>query len=127
MTEPLHLTDYPKFTLLLKSHTQKKRLIEAKNKLLNVYPFEVEEQKLLIIRTDQKDKYDVYISNEEITHESDIRKLLLISLLCVTALCALIMIMHNVTAKKTDEAKRQKELEKQKLEQERLEKGKEEK
>ena len=41
MTEPLHLTDCPKFTLLLKSHTQKKRLIEAKNKLLNVYPFEV--------------------------------------------------------------------------------------
>lgn len=127
MTEPLHLTDCPKFTLLLKSHTQKKRLIEAKNKLLNVYPFEVEEQKLLIIRTDKKDKYDVYISNEEITHESDIRKLLLISLLCVTALCTLIMIMHNVTAKKMDEAKRQKELEKQKLEQERLEKGKEEK
>ena len=126
MTEPLHLTDCPKFTLLLKSHTQKKRLIEAKNKLLNVYPFEVEEQKLLIIRTDKKDKYDVYISNEEVTHESDIRKLLLISLLCVTALCALIMIMHNVTAKKMEEARRQKELEKQKLEQERLEKRKEE-
>ena len=100
MTEQLHLTDCPKFTLLLKSHTQKKRLIEAKNKLLNVYPFEVEEQKLLIIRTDKKDKYDVYISNEEITHESDMRKLLLISLLCVAALCALIMTMHNVTAKK---------------------------
>lgn len=127
MTEPLQLIDCPKFTLLLKSHTQKKRLIEAKNKLLNLYPFEVEEQKLLIIRTDKKDKYDVYISNVEITHESEIKKILLISLICVTALCALIMIMHNVTAKKMDEAKRQKELEKQKLEQERLEKGKEEK
>ena len=43
MTEQLHLTDCPKFTLLLKSHTQKKRLIEAKNKLLNIYPFEVED------------------------------------------------------------------------------------
>lgn len=126
MTEPLHLTDCPKFTLLLKSHTQKKRLTEAKKELLNIYPFEVEEQKLLIIRTDKKNKYDVYISNEEITHESKIKKILLISLLCVTALCALIMIMHNITAKKMEEAKRQKELEKQKLEQERLEKRKEE-
>lgn len=126
MTEPLHLTDCPKFTLLLKSHTQKKRLTEAKKELLNIYPFEVEEQKLLIIRTDKKDKYDVYISNEEITHESEIKKILLISLLCVTALCALIMIMHNVTAKKMDEARQQKELEKQKQEQERLEKRKEE-
>ena len=125
MTEPL--TDCPKFTLLLKSHTQKKRLIEAKNKLLNIYPFEVEEQKLLIMRTDKKDRYDVYISSGEITHESDIKKLLLISLPCVTALCALIMMMHNVTAKKMEKAKLQKELEKQKLEQERLEKGKEEK
>ncbi|MGN0732531.1 MAG: hypothetical protein ACI4MA_11605 [Treponema sp.] len=126
MTEPLHLTDCPKFTLLLKSHTQKKRLTEAKKELLTIYPFEVEEQKLLIIRTDKKDKYDVYISNEEITHESEIKKILLISLLCVTALCALIMIMHNVTAKKMEEARRQKELEKQKQEQDRLEKRKEE-
>lgn len=127
MTEELHITDCPKFTLLLKSHTQKKRLVEAKKELLNIYPFEVEEQNLLIIRTDKKDKYDVYISKEEIKHDSDIKKLFLISLFCITAICLLIIILHNATIKKMEEAKLLKELEKQKLEQERLEKGKEEK
>ena len=127
MTEQLHLTDCPKFTLLLKSHTQKKRLIEAKNKLLNIYPFEVEEQKLLIIRTDKKGKYDVYISNEEIKHDLDIKKLLFISLLCVIALCSLVIIMHNITAKKLEEVTQQKELERQKAEETKILKEKEEK
>ena len=42
-----------KFTLPLKSYTQKKRLVEAKEQLLNVYPFEVPLENILIIKANK--------------------------------------------------------------------------
>ena len=127
MSEQLPLIDCPKFTLSLKSHTKKKRRIEAKNNLLNIYPFEVEEKKLLIVRTDKKGKYDIYILKDEISDNFDIRKLLLISLLCAAALGTLILFMHHLTVKKLEEVSAQKEFEKKKLEEQRIKKEKEEK
>lgn len=127
MSEQLPLIDCPKFTLLLKSHTKKKRRIEAKNNLLSIYPFEVEEKKLLIVRTDKKGKYDIYILKDEISDNFDIRKLLLISLLCAAALGTLILFMHHVTVKKLEEVSAQKEFEKKKLEEKRIKKEKAEK
>lgn len=127
MTERFHLAEYPKFTLLLTSHTNRKRLSEAKNKLLNIYPFEVEEKNLLIIRTTKKGKYDVYISNEEIKQNSDIKKIFYIGLIFVVSFCLLIIFIRNITIKRLEETKQLKEIEKQKLEQESLQREKEEK
>ena len=43
-----------KFTLSLNAKTSRKRLSEAMKKLEGLYPFEAEEKKILIFRTDKK-------------------------------------------------------------------------
>ena len=127
MTEQTHLPDCPSFTFLLKSHTQRKRLLEAKKALLNVYPFAVEEQNLLIVKADRKGHYDVYISKEEIKHEINIKRLSLIILLCSFAVISLVIIMRHAASKNIETVTRQKELEKQRIEKERINKEKEKK
>ena len=72
----------PKFTLPLKSYTQNKRLIEAKNELLNIYPFEVPVENILILKSNRKGFYDVYISKEKVKRELNVKKICLISILC---------------------------------------------
>lgn len=125
MKEQLKLKDCPKFTLLLRSHTLKNRLIEAKKQLLNVYPYEVSEHNLLIVKTDSRGKYDVYISKEEIKYDKDIKKTGLIVISYIIAAFVFALFFHNVAVRNRKEMINQKELEKQKLEQERLVKEKE--
>lgn len=126
MTEKLHLNDCPKFTLVLKSHTQKKRLIEARNALLYLYPFEIEEKKLFIVRTNTKSHYDVYISKEDINHNKNKQMLFLVILFCLIVGVLFVLIMHHVTNKKIEEINQQRNLEKQKLEEARIKQENEE-
>lgn len=127
MIEKLHLNGCPKFTLILKSHTQKKRLIEARNALLYIYPFEIEEKKLFIVRTNTKGHYDVYISKEDINHNKNKQMLILIFLFCLIALVLFVVVMRHTTIKKIEEVNQQRTLEKQKQEEVRIRKENEEK
>ena len=74
MTEVHYFNGCPKFTLILKSHTQKHRLVEARKELLNVYPYEIKENNIYIVKTDKRKQFDVYISKEEINYKKSIKK-----------------------------------------------------
>ena len=66
MTSQTTPQNCPKFTLRLKSHTSRKRISEAKTALAGLYPFEINEKKLLTSKTGIKGQYDVYLLKEEI-------------------------------------------------------------
>ena len=115
-----------KFTLPLKSYTQKKRLVEAKEQLLNVYPFEVPLENILIIKANKKGFYDVYVSKEEVKQDVNIKKLWLLSVLCVLLCMLLFLLFKQVAKQNIENLAKEKELEKQKIEEARINKEKEE-
>lgn len=115
-----------KFTLPLKSYTQKKRLVEAKEQLLNVYPFEVPLEHILIIKANKKGFYDVYVSKEEVKQDVNIKKLWLLSVLCVLICMLLFLLFKQVAKQNIENLAKEKELEKQKIEEARINKEKEE-
>lgn len=127
MTSQATPQNCPKFTLRLKSHTSRKRISEAKTALAGLYPFEINEKKLLTSKTGIKGQYDVYLLKEEIKHEPNIKKLCLAILPGVFILAILIFAIRHAALKNTESLRAQKELEKQKLEKERLHKENEEK
>lgn len=114
-----------KFTLPLKSYTQKKRLVEAKEQLLNVYPFEVPLENILIIKANKKGFYDVYVSKEEVKQVVNIKKLWLLSVLCVLICMLLFLLFKQVAKQNIENLAKEKELEKQKIEEARINKEKE--
>lgn len=114
-----------KFTLPLKSYTQKKRLVEAKEQLLNVYPFEVPLENILIIKANKKGFYDVYVSKEEVKQDVNIKKLWLLSVLCVLICMLLFLLFKQVAKQNIENLAKEKELEKQKIEEARINKEKE--
>lgn len=113
MTEVQYFNGCPKFTLILKSHTQKHRLVEARKELLNVYPYEIKENNIYIVKTDKRKQFDVYISKEEINYKKSIKKYLIISLPLIIIILTLLLLWHTVAVRKMAEATRQKEVEKQ--------------
>lgn len=127
MTSQATPQNCPKFTLRLKSHTSRKRISEAKTALAGLYPFEINEKKLLTSKTGIKGQYDVYLLKEEIKHEPNIKKLCLAILPGVFILAIFIFAIRHAALKNTESLRAQKELEKQKLEKERLHKENEEK
>ncbi|WP_296663105.1 MULTISPECIES: hypothetical protein [unclassified Treponema] len=127
MTSQVMPQNCPKFTLHLKSHTRRKRIAEAKSTLASLYPFEVNEKKLLILKTDIKWQYDVYLLKEEIKRELNIKKLCLAILPGIFILAVLTLAIRYAALKNTESLKAQKELEKQKQDEERIQKEKEEK
>lgn len=127
MTSQATPQNCPKFTLRLKSHTSRKRISEAKSALAGLYPFEINEKKLFILKADIKGQYDVYLSKEEIKREPDIKKLCLAILPGVLILAILILAVRHSALKNTESLRARKELEEQKLEKERLHKENEEK
>ncbi len=110
----------PKFTLVLKGGTSKKRLLEAKQDLESLYPFPTDKKNILIFKTNKKGTYDVYIAKEEIKNERDIRKICLIILSCVLLITVLIFQIHHAALKASESLKMQKEFEKQKEEETKL-------
>lgn len=121
------LSDCPKFSLPLKSHTKKKRLLEAKNELMNVYPFEVSEENILIVKSDRKNFFDVYISKEKIRQKADIKKMAFIIFLLSLAIAAVLIVLQQAAKKNMEVVAEQKRKERQRLEEEKMQKEKEEK
>ncbi len=127
MTEHNHLADCPKFTLILKSHTRKKRLLEAKTELMDMYPFEVCERNILLVKTKLKGQYDIYISRDEILYEKNVKKAILIILICCVIAGILVLTIQRAAVKKIEDAEQLKKIEKIKLEEEQARKAKLEK
>jgi len=127
MSEKLQTEGLPKFSLVLKSHNQKKRLYEAKEKLLNVYPFEVSEKNIIVSKTEKKNIYDVYISDTEIKNEADILRIVLIIFSVLLLFISAALIVHHAGIKNTEKTRMLKEVERQKLEAEEIKKEKENK
>lgn len=127
MTERTKPRDCPKFSLLLKSHTRRKRLLEAKRELEGLYPFEVDEKNILILKTDKKGLYEIYISKETVKNELNAKKLCLAAIACVLAMVTLIFATHHAAMKNAESIKARKELERQRQEETRLLKEKEQK
>lgn len=116
----------PKFTLPLKSYTQNKRLIEAKKELLNIYPFEVPVENILILKSNRKGFYDVYISKEKVKRELNVKKICLISILCGLICIFLYFVLQHVAKQNIENLAKAKEVEKQKTEKARINKEKKE-
>ena len=116
-----------KFTLSLNAKTSRKRLSEAMKKLEGLYPFEADEKKILIFRTDKKECYDVYLSNEEIKSRHDMKKICLAAVSSVLVLACLITALRHAALKSSEYLTAQRELERQKQEATEIQKKKEEK
>lgn len=121
------LSDCPKFSLLLKSHTKRKRILEAKSELMNVYPFEVSQENILIVKSNKKNFFDVYISKEKINQKANIKKIAFIISLLSFAIAAFFIVLHQASKKNMEVIAEQKRKERQRLEEERIQKEKEEK
>lgn len=116
-----------RFTIALKSHTRRKKALEAKRVLADIYPYEVEEDHLLIIKTDRKGFYDVFIAKEE-TNQSINRKKVLLSVMCVIgAVLLALFFLHKISLKNKEIQISQRERERHAQEEERVQKEKENK
>lgn len=111
-----------KFSLKLKSRTEAKRNQEAIGQLKNLYPFEIDSNKLIIMPTEDKGLYDVYISDVEIVNEKDYKKLIITAIIvfAVGLLCVL-LVCHKLNSNK-EYILQQKEIEAQKMENEKRKK-----
>lgn len=101
-----------KYSLKLISRNNKKRIEEANEKLKELYPYELESNRLLIYRTDTKGIYDVYISKSAILGNNKIRNVVLLGLLSLFLLSFSVLILrYKITQRKTISAlKKQQEL-----------------
>jgi hypothetical protein len=90
--------DNKKITLLLNSRTYKKLIKEAENALSGIYPYKIEEDKIIIRKTDRKGYYDVYISEtgNNNFHKNLIRLCLSVLIfILLIALCFLVIVSYN--------------------------------
>lgn len=115
----------PKYTLKLVSHGKRKRTEEAKAQLKEIYPFEIKSENILILKTNKKNIYDVYISKEKINTKKNVAKCILIILTSVVVLSLFIFIA--VYKAKVEKTKRlaEKEIEEKIIDEEKNKKAKE--
>lgn len=127
MTAKPEPEDCIKFTLLLNAKTSRKRIFEAMKKLEGLYPFEVNEKKILIFKTDKKGSYDVYLSKEEIKSRHNIKKICLAVVFSVFVFAGIVIAVRHAAFKSSEYLTAQRELERQKQEEAEIQKKKEEK
>ncbi|MDO4505667.1 MAG: hypothetical protein Q4B64_01830 [Spirochaetales bacterium] len=116
-----------RFSLVLKAHTKRKRVLEAKRELAGVYPFEVKEDHILIIKGEKKGFYDVFITEEKICQTIDRKKALSSVLGVLAVLIVLFVCLHQVSLKNRQNQISQREKERQRQEAVRVLKEKEKK
>jgi len=125
MIEEAYLNECPKFHLLLKSHSQKKRICEAKQRLECIYPFNVKEENLFIKKTEQKGYYDVFITSKNIEIKHNIQKFIIFIPILVFFILILAVSLQNISNKKNKISIAQKELERIENEKIKIQKEKE--
>lgn len=115
-----------RFSLPLKSRSEKKRVLEAKESLSGIYPFSVEADNILVSKTGRKGVYDVYVSKEKVRRTGRPAKFALaLAVLFAMSLVAGFYVRLKMQKKEMD-SMAQKEMERQKAEGMRILKEKEE-
>lgn len=126
MNKAVHFYTGQKFRLPLKSRSEKKMVLEAKESLSGIYPFSVEADNILVSKTGRKGVYDVYVSKEKVRRTGRPAKFALalaglFAISLVTGFCVRLKMQ-----KKERDSMAQKEMERQKAEGMRILKEKEE-
>ena len=126
MNKAVHFYTGQKFRLPLKSRSEKKRVLEAKETLSGIYPFSVEADNILVSKTGRKGVYDVYVSKEKVRRAGSSAKIalalaVLFAMSVMTGFCVRLKMQ-----KKENDSMAQKEMERQKAEGMRILKEKEE-
>lgn len=105
-----------RFSLPLKSRSEKKRVLEAKESLSGIYPFSVEADNILVSKTGRKGVYDVYVSKEKVRRTGRPAKFALaLAVLFAMSLVAGFYVRLKMQKKEMD-SMAQKEMERQKAE-----------
>lgn len=125
MNKAVHFYTGQKFRLPLKSRSEKKRVLEAKETLSGIYPFSVEADNILVSKTGRKGVYDVYVSKEKVRRAGSSAKIalalaVLFAMSVMTGFCVRLKMQ-----KKENDSMAQKEMERQKAEGMRILKEKE--
>ena len=126
MNKAVHFYTGQRFSLPLKSRSEKKRVLEAKETLSGIYPFSVEADNILVSKTGRKGVYDVYVSKEKVRRAGSSAKIALVlavlfAMSVMTGFCVRLKMQ-----KKERDSMAQKEMERQKAEGMRILKEKEE-
>lgn len=126
MNKAVHFYTGQRFSLPLKSRSEKKRVLEAKESLSGIYPFSVETDNILVSKTGRKGVYDVYVSKEKVRKTGRPAKFALaLAVLFAMSLVTGFYVRLKMQKKERD-SMAQKEMERQKAEGMRILKEKEE-
>lgn len=121
------LSKFQKFTLPLKSKTEKKRISEAQNALVSLYPFKIERSNIFILRTDKKGLFDIYITDHKIkNHRHKLLIILAISAVFIISITVILIerkeLLKNRAIYIEQKEKELKEQEEIKIQKEKIEK-----
>lgn len=117
-----NLSGCQKFRMNLFSRTDSKRIKEAQKKLLAIYPFEVAEQNIFVVKTDKKSLFDVYISSLPFEKKVHLKELLASALILGVVSLFSIFALKTYSEKKALEKSEQKKILLEHKKQEELEK-----
>lgn len=125
MKNPAEPLESPKYTLKLFSSGMRKKTEEAKSLLKEIYPFEVKKENILILRTNKKNIYDVYISEVKNNTKKTLSQCILI--LSIVLAIVISVCFATVNKSKAEKAKRisEKEQEEKIINEEKIKKEKE--
>ena len=116
----MQLANSHKFTFPLKSRTEKKRLLEAKEKLLALYPFEVPEENIFVARTKEKGIFDIYISQDEFEKEKHLKRNIIVAGAAFLVLLTLVLCVRYAFKVQERALSAQKQLSLQEAEEKRI-------
>lgn len=125
MTLEQQLSDSHKFNIPLQSRTERKRILEAKEKLSGIYPFELSETNIFILKTEKKGFFDIYVSNNQFEKPLHIKKDILLAILLLIIAGISICLIRYFIKTGEESIQIQKEIAQQEAEAKKLQKEKE--
>lgn len=103
------------YSLKLKSHSNKKRLLEALEELKNIYPFKLKAEDIYIEKTKEKGSYLVYIGKVEKQKKRKLIKTLFISLMLIFVIILTLIIANRIVENQNKEKLAEQEIENQNI------------
>lgn len=103
------------YSLKLKSHSNKKRLLEALEELKNIYPFKLKAEDIYIEKTKEKGSYLVYIGKVEKQKKRKLIKTLFISLVFIFVIILTLIIANRIVENQNKEKLAEQEIENQNI------------
>lgn len=103
------------YSLKLKSHSNKKRLLEALDELKNIYPFKLKAEDIYIEKTKEKGSYLVYIGKVEKQKKRKLIKTLFISLMLIFVIILTLIIANRIVENQNKEKLAEQEIENQNI------------